>query len=62
MYGLLNELANRGLGCHTGGVFAGYADDLKFLTPSVWHCIKWLVYAKGMHINLMFYLIQRRVK
>ncbi len=62
---LLNELANIGLGCHMGGMFAGafgYADDLKLLTPSVWHCIKWLVYAKGIHINLMFYLIQRRVK
>ncbi len=35
---LLNELANSGVGCNMGGVFAGasgYADDLKLLTPSV---------------------------
>ncbi len=39
MDALLNELANSGLGCHMGGMFAGafgYADDLKLLTPSVW--------------------------
>ncbi len=35
MDGLLNELANSGLDCHMGGVFAG-ADDFKLLTPSVW--------------------------
>ncbi len=38
MDGLLNELANSGVGCYLGGVFAGatvYADDLKLLTPSV---------------------------
>ncbi len=38
MDGLLNELANSGVGCHMGGVFAGaigYADDHKLLTPSV---------------------------
>ncbi len=38
MDGLLNELANSGVGCYMGGVFAGatgYADDLKLLTPSV---------------------------
>ncbi len=37
--GLLNELANNGLGCCMGGMFAGafgYADDLKLLTPSIW--------------------------
>ncbi len=35
---LLNELANSGLTCHIGDVFAGpfgYADDLKLLTPSI---------------------------
>ncbi len=39
MDSLLNELANSGLSCHMGGVFAGafgYADDLKLLTPNVW--------------------------
>ncbi len=38
MDGLLTELANIGVGCYMGGVFAvatGYADDLKLLTPSV---------------------------
>ncbi len=38
LYGLLNELANSGIGCYMGGVFVGatgYADDLKLLTPSV---------------------------
>ncbi len=37
MDGLLNELANSGVGCYMGGVFAGaieYDDfDLKLLTP-----------------------------
>ncbi len=35
---VLNELANSGVGCYIGGVFAGatgYADDLKLLTRSV---------------------------
>ncbi len=39
MDGLLNELANHGLGCHMGGLFAGafgYTDDRKLRTPSVW--------------------------
>ncbi len=34
---LLNELANSGVGCNMGGIFAGasgYADDLTLLTPS----------------------------
>ncbi len=39
MDSVLNELANIGLGCHMGGMFAeafGNADDLKLLTPSIW--------------------------
>ena len=35
---LIKELANSGVGCYMGGVYAGifrYADDLKLLTPSV---------------------------
>ncbi len=38
MDGLLNELANSGVGCYMGGVFpgaTGYADELKLHTPSV---------------------------
>ncbi len=38
MDGLLNELSKINVGCHIGGVFtggSGYADDFKFLTPSV---------------------------
>ncbi len=36
--GLLNELANSGLCCHKGSMFAGafgYADDLKLLLPEL---------------------------
>ncbi len=35
MDGLLHELDNNGVGCYMDGVFAGYADNLKLLTPSV---------------------------
>ncbi len=62
---LLNELDNSGSGV------TWVASFLEHLTMQIilifehqvyGHCIKWLVYRKGMHKNLMFYLIQRKVK
>ncbi len=61
MDGLLNELANSGVGCYMSGVFAGatgHADDLKLLTPIV-KALK-LQYVSSMLTNLMCCLMARK--